>query len=60
MPMVATKNKTGYFQFKGHSQGQKVIEYGVIWKDLTRMHAKYELSISYRLKVMAKVNILYM
>ena len=32
MPPAATKSKIGYFKHKGHGQGHKVIDLGVIWK----------------------------
>ena len=54
MPTVATKNKLVIFSLK---VTVKVIQSGVIWKGFMHMHAKYELSISYSLKVMAKVNV---
>ena len=34
MPPVATKSKIGYFLYKDHGQGHKVVELVVIWKDL--------------------------
>ena len=42
---------------KGHGQGHKVIRYRVIWKGFSSwvLHAKYEVSISYGSKVIAKV-----
>ena len=51
--------QNGYFQHtgKGHSQGQKVINLGVIWKGFKSIHAKYmyEVSIFYFWKVTIKV-----
>ena len=32
MPLLATKSKIGYFKYKSHRQGHKVIDFGVIWK----------------------------
>ena len=49
----SNKDQTIYFKYKGHGQGHKVIDSG--FNKLSK-HAKYEVSISYGSKVMAKVN----
>ena len=56
MPPATTKSKICYVLYKGHGQGHKVIDLGVIWNGFKlSMHAKYDISISNGSKVMAKV-----
>ena len=56
IPLVATKFKMDISSIKVMF---KVIELGAIWKRFQKlsMHAKYQVSISYRSKVMAKVKL---
>ena len=50
---------SGYSEHLGHRQGHKVINLGAVWKDAfgESRYAKYEVSISYSSKAIAKVKV---